>query len=62
MKRNGFAKSKTPESDARRAYVLIQAVPGRVEGILRALTRIPPFYSVNSVTGPYDIVAVPESR
>ena len=33
MKQNGFAKSKTPESDAFRAYVLIQSVPGRVEGI-----------------------------
>ena len=62
MKRNGFAKSKTPESGALRAYVLIQAVPGRVEGIQRALTRMPPVCSVYSVTGPYDIVAVLESR
>jgi DNA-binding Lrp family transcriptional regulator len=43
-----------------RAYVLIQTIPGRVEGILRALRRIPSVRTVDSVTGPYDIVALVE--
>jgi DNA-binding Lrp family transcriptional regulator len=60
MKRNSVVKSKTPDSGTVRAYVLIQNVLGRVEGIKRALTRMPPVYSVDSVTGPYDIVAVLE--
>lgn len=52
-------KSVNPESDKRlRAYVLIQTVPGRVEAILRSLRRMPTVYSVDPVTGPYDIVAL----
>ena len=60
MKRNSVAKTKTPVSGTVRAYLLIQTVPGRIESIKRALTRMPPVYSVDSVTGPYDIVAVLE--
>ena len=41
-----------------RAYVLIQTVPGRVEGILRSLRHMPAVRAVDSVTGPYDIVAL----
>jgi DNA-binding Lrp family transcriptional regulator len=43
-----------------RAFVLIQTIPGRVEGILRALRRLEVAQSVDSVTGPYDIVALVE--
>jgi DNA-binding Lrp family transcriptional regulator len=41
-----------------RAYVLIQTVPGRVEAIIRSLRRMPAVYTVDPVTGPYDIVAL----
>ncbi len=62
MSRARPTKSKTVqnlESDKRlRAYVLIQTVPGRVEAILRSLRRMPTVYSVDPVTGPYDIVAL----
>jgi DNA-binding Lrp family transcriptional regulator len=43
-----------------RAYVLIQTVPGRVEGVARVLRRIPQVRMVDSVTGPYDVVAIVE--
>jgi hypothetical protein len=43
-----------------RAYVLIQTLPGRLEGILRTLRRMAPVISSDSVTGPYDIVALVE--
>lgn len=43
-----------------RAFVLIQTVPGRVNGILRVLRRMDPVMSADSVTGPYDIVALVE--
>lgn len=49
-----------PEATGLRAYVLIQTVPGRVEGIQRALRRMPAVRTVDSVTGPYDIVALVE--
>lgn len=51
------AKEQKPPG-ALRAYVLIQTVPGRVQGIMRALRRMPAIESVDSVTGPYDIVGV----
>ena len=51
--------AQTHPSDKRlRAYVLIQTVPGRVEAILRSLRRLPAIYTVDPVTGPYDIVAL----
>jgi DNA-binding Lrp family transcriptional regulator len=40
--------------------VLIQTVPGRVEGVVRVLRRVPQVRMVDSVTGPYDIVAILE--
>jgi DNA-binding Lrp family transcriptional regulator len=43
-----------------RAFVLIQTVPGRVEGVLRTMRRLEAVQSVDSVTGPYDIVAMVE--
>jgi DNA-binding Lrp family transcriptional regulator len=43
-----------------RAFVLIQTVPGRVEGVLRTMRRLEAVHSVDSVTGPYDIVAMVE--
>lgn len=54
---------REPDSPAPlRAYVLIQTVPGRVEGIARALRRMPQIRTVDSVTGPYDLVALVEVR
>ncbi len=62
MPRAQKGKTKTAQtyaSDKRlRAYVLIQTVPGRVEAILRSLRRMPTIYTVDPVTGPYDIVAL----
>ena len=54
--------STTPEPPRTRlrAYVLIQTVPGRVEGVARVLRRMPPVSAVDSVTGPYDLVALVE--
>ena len=43
-----------------RAYVLIQTLPGRLEGVARALRRMPTVLTVDSVAGPYDIVALVE--
>ncbi|HXV59672.1 MAG TPA: Lrp/AsnC ligand binding domain-containing protein [Vicinamibacteria bacterium] len=43
-----------------RAYVLIQTLPGRVDGVRRALTKMPAVLTVDSVTGPYDVVALLE--
>ena len=39
-----------------RAYVLVEAAVGRVAGIAIALRRMPGLVSVDSVTGPYDII------
>lgn len=41
-----------------RAYVLTQAVPGRVEELVPALRRLPAVLSADPVTGPYDVVAL----
>lgn len=54
------AQEASSASDRLRAYVLIQTVPGRVEGVARVLRRIPQVRMVDSVTGPYDIVAILE--
>lgn len=43
-----------------KAYVLIQTVPGRVESVMRALAKMPQVKSADSVTGPYDLVALLE--
>jgi len=61
MKREPETKSDpTPPAGGLRAYVLIQTLPGRLEGIARALRRIPAVLTVDSVAGPYDIVALVE--
>jgi DNA-binding Lrp family transcriptional regulator len=61
MKRPKTAfETASPEATRLRAYVLIQTIPGRVEGIMRALRRMPAIRTVDSVTGPYDIVALVE--
>jgi DNA-binding Lrp family transcriptional regulator len=52
--------ASVPVATGLRAYVLIPTVPGRVEGIIRALKRMPAIRTVDSVTGPYDIVALVE--
>ena len=54
------SKDDARRPEAFRAYVLIQAVPGRVAGICRSLVRMPAVVSIDSVTGPYDIVALIE--
>ena len=58
--RHQEAQEASSPSDRLRAYVLIQTVPGRVEGVARVLRRIPQVRMVDSVTGPYDIVAILE--
>jgi len=62
MPRSTSVKSKTEKPLAAesglRAYVLIQTTPGRVEGIIRSLKRMPAVLSVDPVTGPYDIVVM----
>ena len=61
QKKSSSPSKAASETDTQlRAYVLIQTVPGRVDGIMRALKRMPAVRSVDSVTGPYDIVAVLE--
>ncbi len=61
-KKTSKTKSVQTESDGERyrAFVLVQTVPGRVEGVIRTLRRMPPVLTVDSVTGPYDIVALIE--
>ena len=58
MTRAQKSKTKTAQTHAIRAYVLIQTVPGRVEAILRSLRRMPTVQTADPVTGPYDIVAL----
>ena len=61
MKREPETKRETPAPPGSlRAYVLIQTLPGRLEGVACALRRIPTVLSVDSVAGPYDIVALVE--
>ena len=45
-----------------RAYVLVETAAGRVAGIAIALRRMPGLVSVDSVTGPYDIILVLEAE
>ncbi len=45
-----------------RAYVLVEAAVGRVAGITIALRGMPGLVSVDSVTGPYDIIIVIEAE
>ncbi|HSF16360.1 MAG TPA: Lrp/AsnC ligand binding domain-containing protein [Vicinamibacteria bacterium] len=43
-----------------KVYVLIQIVPGRVEAVMKALRRLSSVVTADSVTGPYDVVALIE--
>ena len=58
--RKGSASRTKKQPKTFRAFVLIQTVPGRVEGVLRTMRRLDAVQSVDSVTGPYDIVAMVE--
>ena len=60
MTRKKTSKADPMPSRSFRAFVLIQTVPGRVDGILRTLRRMPQVRTVDSVTGPYDVVALVE--
>jgi len=43
---------------AKRAYVLVTAVPNRIPDTIRAMRALPGVQSVDAVTGPYDVIAV----
>jgi DNA-binding Lrp family transcriptional regulator len=45
-----------------RAYVLIQAEPGKTRPVLEAVMRVKGVISAEGVTGPYDVVALAEAR
>ena len=45
-----------------RAYVLVETAVGRVASIAIALREMPGLVSVDSVTGPYDIIIVLEAE
>ena len=45
-----------------RAYVLVETAVGRVSGIAAALREMPGLVSVDSVTGPYDVIIVLEAE
>ena len=45
-----------------RAYVLVETAVGRVAAIAIALRGMPGLVSVDSVTGPYDIIIVIEAE
>ena len=60
MTRKKTSKAATKPPRSFRAFVLIQTVPGRVDSILRGLRRLPQVKTVDSVTGPYDVVALVE--
>lgn len=45
-----------------KAYVLIQAEPGKTGPLLEALMQVKGVISAEGVTGPYDVVALAEAR
>ena len=45
-----------------RAYVLVEAAIGHVPAVAAALRGMPSLVSVDSVTGPYDIIIVLEAE
>ncbi|MCJ7459429.1 MAG: Lrp/AsnC family transcriptional regulator [candidate division Zixibacteria bacterium] len=45
-----------------RAYILIEMEPKSINGAIQALKSIPQVKSATPVAGPYDIVAVIESK
>ena len=46
---------------ATRAYILIETVVGKTGEVSDALQAIPEMKSVDTVTGPYDIIAIAET-
>ena len=47
---------------AAKAFVLIETVVGRNKGVVAALGQLEGVKSVDTVTGPYDIIAVIEGK
>ena len=47
---------------ATRVYVLVETAVGRASGIAATLRGVPDLVSVDSVTGPYDIIIVLEAE
>ena len=47
---------------ATKAYVLVEAATGHVTKVAAALREMPGLISVDSVTGPYDIIIVFEAE
>jgi len=45
-----------------KAFILIETVVGRTRGVASALEQLEGVKSVDSVTGPYDIIAVIEAK
>lgn len=45
-----------------KAYVLIQAEPGKTGRVVEAVVQVRGVISVEGVTGPYDVVALAEAR
>ncbi len=47
---------------AARAFVLIETSVGKTKEVANAIKQLPGIKSVDSVTGPYDIIAVIEAK
>lgn len=47
---------------ATRAYILIETAVGKTGPVSAALRKLPEMKSVDTVTGPYDIIAVVETE
>ena len=47
---------------ATRAYILIETAVGQTAPVSEALRRLPQMESVDTVTGPFDIIAVVEAE
>ncbi len=45
-----------------RAYILIETVVGKTGEVSEALGKMPEMRSVDTVTGPYDIIAIAEAE
>lgn len=46
---------------AARAYILIETAVGKTHGVADALKAMPAMKTVDTVTGPFDIIAVAET-
>ncbi len=47
---------------AAKAFILIETVPGRTKQVASTLQQLKGIKSVDSVTGPYDVIAVIEGE